>query len=230
MKISQNTISLLQSFSSINSNLHVKPGNKLVTRSATGSTQARATVDETFPVQFAIYDLNQLLSLLAVSGDADVEFGEKSMVIKAANGGVFEYYYADPSVVVAAPDADFKMDPLFSFTLPTSEVSVVQKSAAIVSATTLSIIAEHGKVTLKINDPKNNTSNTYKKALGDCNETFTMRMSIDNFRPIVPDTYDVQVGIATSRTGNRIPVFHFSSTSRKLTYLIAANPDSKVNV
>lgn len=227
MKISANTLSLLQSFSGINSNLHIKPGNKLITRNASGNAQARAVVEETFPTQFAIYDLNQLLGLILVSADPDIEFGDKSMLIKSANGGEIEYFYADPSLVTAPPDSDLEIDPIFNFTMTTADINVVQKTASIVSATTLSVVCNNGSVFLKINDPKNTTSNSYKRSLGTSDKTFNVKMSIDNFRPIVPDTYDVQIGMAKGRGGS-VLVFHFSSTNRKLTYLIAADPSSKV--
>jgi len=87
MKISSKTLSLLQSFAQISSNLLVKPGQKLATRNPVNSIQARAVVDETFPQQFAIYDLNQLLSLISASQNPDVEFGDKSLIIRSENGG-----------------------------------------------------------------------------------------------------------------------------------------------
>lgn len=228
MKISQNTISLLQSFSGINSNLLVRPGNKLITRSATGSAQARATVEEDFPVQFAIYDLNQLLGLIGVSTDPDIEFGEKSMLIKSTNGGEIEYFYADSSLVNAPPDNEVTLEPAFTFTLSNNDIQVIQKTSAIVSATMLTVEASKGKVWLKINDPKNTTSNSYKKELGACDVSFSMKMTIDNFRPIVADTYTVQIAHALGRGGNKVAVFHFASTTRKLTYLIAADSTSKL--
>ena len=73
MKISNKTLSLLQSFAQISSNLLVKPGQKLATRNAVNSIQARAVVEETFTQQFAIYDLNQLLSLISASQNPDLE-------------------------------------------------------------------------------------------------------------------------------------------------------------
>jgi hypothetical protein len=228
MKLSQNTLSLLQSFASINANLLVKPGNKLITRNASGGAQARAVVEETFPVQFAIYDLNQLLGLLSISGDSDVTFGEKSLVIKSPNGGELEYYYADPSLVTSPPDTELQIESTFTFTIPATDINIVQKTSNLVSATTLTFVCDNGDVTMKINDPKNTTSNTYRKVVGTCDKSFAMKMSADTFRAIVPDSYEVQVGIAIGRGGARVPVFTFNSTSRKLTYLIAADPTSKI--
>lgn len=228
MKISQATVSLLQSFANINSNLLVKPGNKMATRSAAGSAQARATVEEDFPVQFAIYDLNQLLSLLSVSSDPEIDFGEKSMTIKSTTGGEIEYYYADASLILAPPESDPTLESHFKFTLSNSDIQVIQKTAQIVSATMLSVVSDGKTVFLKINDPKNSTSNTYKKQLGASDETFNVKVSMESFRGVVPDTYDVQIGHAIAKGNNKVLVFHLSSTTRKLTYLIAADTTSKI--
>lgn len=228
MKISQGTVSLLQSFANINSNLLVKPGNKLATRNAVGSAQARATVEEDFPVQFAIYDLNQLLSLLSVSSDPEVEFGEKSMTIKSATGGEIEYFYADASLITPTPETDPELESHFKFTLSASDIQVIQKTAQIVSATMLSVASEGKNAYLKINDPKNTTSNSYKKQLGSSEKTFNVKVSMESFRSVVADTYDVQIAHALGKGGNKVLVFHLSSTTRKLTYLIAADTTSKI--
>lgn len=228
MKLSQQTVSLLQSFANINSNLLVKPGNKLATRNAVGSAQARAMVDEDFPVQFAIYDLNQLLSLLSVSSDPDIEFGEKSMTIKSSTGGEIEYFYADASLITAPPETDPTLESHFKFTLTGSDIQVIQKTAQIVSATMLSVVSEGKTAHLKINDPKNSTSNTYKKELDSCDKQFNVKVSMESFRGVVPDTYDVKIAHALGKGGNKVLVFHLSSTTRKLTYLIAADTTSKI--
>ena len=62
MKISKQTFDVLKNFSEINENLLIKPGNKLQTISVMKNVLAEATVEETFDKEFAIYDLNSLLS------------------------------------------------------------------------------------------------------------------------------------------------------------------------
>ena len=66
----------------------------------------RAAVTETFPREFAIYDLNQFLSLLTMDEDADLEFGDESVTVKTGVGK-FEFFYAEPSVIKPAPDKRF---------------------------------------------------------------------------------------------------------------------------
>lgn len=226
MKISNKTLSLLQSFAQISSNLLVKPGKKLATRNAVNSIQARAVVDETFPQQFAIYDLNQLLSLISVSQNPDIDFGDKSLTIRSENGGEIEYFYADESLITAPNENAPTLEDIYTFKMTGNDIQTIIKTASIVSATMLNIVSEKGKVTLSINDPKNSTSHSYKKPLGDADVSFNVKMAIDSFK-VVPDEYNVRVAHAVAKTG-KVLVFFFEATGSDLTYLIAADSSSKV--
>ena len=64
MKISEQTKEVLKNFSNINQNLLVKSGTTLTTMSTMKNIVAKAEVKESFPKEFAIYDLNEFLSAL----------------------------------------------------------------------------------------------------------------------------------------------------------------------
>jgi hypothetical protein len=226
MKISNKTLALLQSFAQISSNLLVKPGKKVATRNAVNSVQARAVVDETFTQQFAIYDLNQLLSLISASQNPDIEFGDKSLIIRSENGGEVEYFYADESLVTSPNENPPQLEDIYSFKMTASDIQTIVKTAGIISATTMNIVSEKGKVVLTINDPKNSTSHSYKKSLGDSDKSFNVKMAIDSFK-VVADEYNVRVANAIAKT-SKVLVFFFESTTSDLTYLIAADSTSKV--
>jgi hypothetical protein len=226
MKISSKTLSLLQSFAQISSNLLVKPGNKLATRNTVNSIQARAVVEETFPRQFAIYDLNQLLSLISVSQNPTLEFNEKSLTIRDERGGEIEFFYADESLVTAPSENPPMLEDVYSFTLTANDINKIIKTASIVSATMLNVVSANGAVTLSVNDPKNGTSNSMRQVLGSSEHAFNMKMSIDSFK-VVPGEYTVRVANALSKAG-KVLVFFFESTNSDLTYLIAADSSSKV--
>ena len=66
MKLSNETVSVLKNFSTINQNLVIKSGNKITTMSAMKNIVAKAAVIENFPQQFAIYDLNEFLSAISL--------------------------------------------------------------------------------------------------------------------------------------------------------------------
>ncbi len=225
MKISQKTLGILQSFSQISPNLIVKAGNKLATRNSVNSIQARGSVEETFPTQFAIYDLNQLLSLISVSQNPDIEFSENSLTINSDSGRI-DYFYADASLITPPSDNPPPLEDVYSFKLTTSDISTIVKTASIVSATMLNIVSKNGKVSLSINDPKNPTSHSFTKALGTSDAAFNVKMAIDSFK-VVPDDYTVRVCNAVAKSGSRVVVFHFESLSNNVTYLIAADSTSQ---
>ena len=61
MKLSDNTLTILKNFAGINNSILVKQGTKLRTISVAKNILAEAEIDEEFPRDVALYDLNQLL-------------------------------------------------------------------------------------------------------------------------------------------------------------------------
>ena len=81
MKLSSETVSVLKNFSTINQNLVIKEGSSISTMSAMKNIVSRAEVSETFPRQFAIYDLNEFLSALSLFSEPDLDFQDDFVVI-----------------------------------------------------------------------------------------------------------------------------------------------------
>ena len=66
MKLSSNTTMVLKNFATINQNLVIKEGSELLTMSSMKNIVAKATVEENFPKEIAIYDLNEFLGALSL--------------------------------------------------------------------------------------------------------------------------------------------------------------------
>ena len=98
MKLSEQTVSLLKNFASVNQNLLFKTGNKLQTISAQKNILVNAEIPESFPSDFAIYDLNKLLGVMSLFQDPELEVGDKTMKI----GGKVNYMFADPTMIVTS--------------------------------------------------------------------------------------------------------------------------------
>ena len=98
LNLTKQTVAILKSMAGINSNVHVMPGNELVTVSPQKNIMFTAKVDETFPTEFAIYDLNQFLSTYSLLSDAEVVFGENHCVITSGRQSC-KYHYADTRLV-----------------------------------------------------------------------------------------------------------------------------------
>ena len=82
MKLSEHTTSVLKNFATINQNLVIKEGSELLTMSAMKNIVAKADVEETFPKEFAIYDLNEFLAALSIFAVPILEFEDQYLIIK----------------------------------------------------------------------------------------------------------------------------------------------------
>ena len=129
--LSRDTLSILKNFSSINSNLLVKPGNKITTISPAKNIVCEAVVEENFATQFGIWDLSKLLGTISLFYDPEFSFGEKSMEIISETGAKVSYYYSEPRLLTVL-DREVKMpEAVVSFILKQSVFDNIQRSAVL---------------------------------------------------------------------------------------------------
>ena len=116
MKLSNHTTSVLKNFATINQNLVIKEGNTITTMSAMKNIVAKADVEETFPQEIAIYDLNEFLASLSLFTNPILDFAENHVMITEENNtsNSLKYFYSDPSVVTS---------PSKTITMPSQEVT-----------------------------------------------------------------------------------------------------------
>jgi hypothetical protein len=226
MKISHNTVVILQNFSQINQSLMLTPGNVISTRNGNGTVRAKATVEETFPEEVPIYDLSKFIALVSAMKTPDISFQNKKAVIKSDTGGAADFYYAEKSLI-KAPSADFPdIDVVFESMLPQQELATLTKTASIVSATMLSVTSTDDGVFLKASDPKTPGSNSYAYKLAEpVRSSFSVHFPIENLK-MIPTTYTIAVGFLTAKTGARVKVLRFTSDDETMVYLVAAEINS----
>tara|TARA_B110000967_G_scaffold121763_1_gene124358 strand:+ start:416 stop:1075 length:660 start_codon:yes stop_codon:yes gene_type:complete len=218
MKISKETLDVLKNYASINTNILVREGSTLATISTGKNIFSRTTVKETFDQEFAIYDLNSLLALLTLMEDTDVEFGDDSITI-SKDRTEFEYFYADPSIIVSAPDKSIEVDQHFTFDLTAAEVQMVMKAASVTAAPMLSVVAKGGTVIMSVGDPSTPRSNTFRHVIGESDKEFDCRLAIENFKVISGD-YAV--------TLSKKKFMHLSNNATDLQYWLALEPSSVI--
>ena len=134
MNLSNETVSVLKNFATINQNLVIKSGDNISTISAQKNIIAKATVKETFPKDFAIYDLNEFLAALSLFEKPDLEFRDDFVVI-TENGSAaksLKYWYSDPSVVTTTTKDITMPECEISFSLDNNLLSDIQKAAAVI--------------------------------------------------------------------------------------------------
>ena len=191
MKLSDKTLVILKNFAGINNSILVKRGDNLRTISLAKNILAEANINEEFPRDFAIYDLNQFLNGLGLHQDPELDFKEDSFLSIREGKRRVKYFFADPQVITAPPEK--------TLTLPTEDVCFqldsvtlekLLKAAAVYQLPDLSAIGEAGVVKLVVRDKKNDTSNEFAIVVGETKDEFSFNFKVENIK-IIPGAYNV---------------------------------------
>ena len=224
MKLSNETVTVLKNFSTINQNLVIKAGSKLSTMSAMKNIVASADVQEDFPQDFAIYDLNEFLAALSLFEKIDLDFKNDFVVITEGGDSrrALQYWYSDPSVVTH-PKTDITMpEPDVEFEFSSSTLSEVQKAASIIGAPDMVLEGmSKGNSVIKVTDKKNATANDFKVHVPVDESTkdvpYKFWFKVENLK-LIPGSYNVNVSSKK--------ISHFSNTKVPVQYYIALEPES----
>ena len=221
MKISDNTRDVLKNFSTINSGIRVKTGNKLETISNMKNILAVATVSEEFPQDFSIYNLPEFLGATSLLEDPDFQFNDTSLSITDSNSAM-NYFFASEGMVVA-PDKMITMpNAEITFDLSSTLLNDLNKAASVLGVNDLVLKSDGSTITLEVTDKKNTTSNTFSRIVGEGDgNVYNMNFKIENLK-VLDGNYTVSV----SSKG----ISHFNNKDIELEYFIALEPDSKYGV
>jgi len=218
MNLSSDTIIILKNFASINQSIFVKGGNTLKTMSVMKNVLAEATVEEEFPRDFAIYDLNQFLNGISLHDAPELDFSNESYLTIREGKRRVKYFFADPSVIVSPPEKEIEIPSNdVEFQLDHSQLEKLLKASSIYQLPDLAAVGENGVISMVVRDKKNDTSNEFSVVVGETDQEFNMNFKVENIK-IVPGSYDVII--------SKHLIAKFQSKSRDLKYWIALEPDS----
>ena len=213
MKLSDETIAVLKNFAMINSNLVIKPGQKLKTIAESKTIMAEADIVEDFPNEVGIYDLNEFLSVLALIPDPDIEFQDNHMIIKNDQQRV-TYYYSNPEILttpsktITMPSAEVGMN------LTSEDLKKINQAASVLGHSDLSYVQDESTYA-KVFDAKDVTANQYvldltMQADVKVPNKFNFDFNIANLKLLPGDYY---ISLSSSKisnwTNNDYPVEYF---------------------
>lgn len=160
MRLSKETLAILKNFSSINSNILIKPGNKLRTISGGKNIYVEATIQEDFDTDVPIWDLNKFLGVVSMFPNPDLEFCDTHVDISNGKSAV-RYYYSEPSLLTV-PNRELQMPEIvISFDLDEHNLNEILKASSILQVSDLKIVGENGVLKIIVDDAKNDTSNSF---------------------------------------------------------------------
>ena len=222
MKLSEHTISVLKNFASINQNLVIREGSELQTMSAMKNIVARSGVEENFPKEMAIYDLNEFLAALSLFTSPILEFDEQYVTIKEESNPTnsLKYFYSDPSVVQSPSKTITMPSEDITFELTSGDLSKMKRASAVIGAPDMVLenTDEPFKSVLNAIDKKNDTANNYSLDISTNGDgQFKFYFKVENLK-LMDGSYDVSV---SSRN-----ISNFKSKNSDVEYWIALEPES----
>lgn len=216
MKLSKETQSVFKNFATINPNLTLKTGSRLTTISTGKNIIAEATVGESFPSDFGIYDLNEFLGAMSLFNDPELDFQDKYVTIKEGRNGI-KYFAANSSVLTAVPNIKTFPTSDIDFDLSAQMLQQIQRVASILKVTDFSVIGDGSTITVQVGDKSNPTGNAFTSELGVTDKKFQVNFKVENLRMMSGD-YRVAIG------GKKIS--RFQATNAQLMYYVAIELDS----
>ena len=218
MKLSEHTTSVLKNFATINQNLLIKKGKTLLTMSAMKNIIASATVEEEFPKDVAIYDLNEFLASMSLFTSPVLDFQDNHVLITEENNSKnsLKYYYSDPSVVASPSKMVTMPSKEVTFDMSSSELSKIKRAAGVINAPDLVLEKNGSGSFLTAKDKKNDTANNYSTDITTNSDgTYKFYFKTENLK-LIPGSYDVTV------SSKNISSFKNGKTQ----YWIALEPES----
>jgi hypothetical protein len=210
MKLSDNTLSILKNFASINQGIVVKPGKQLRTISSNKAILAQADVEETFPNEFGVYDLNMFLQVVD-KNSAEVQFEKTFMVFKSV--GNIQLRYTEPTLILTPPNKNINAEYDVSFDLSQEHFNWIFSMASVLKCPNIVIKGDEDGINISAIDVKGEiVHNASVKVADSCDNNFQAVFKIDNFK-ILPGAYKVEL--------SSIGVGKFTNASKNVTYWIA---------
>jgi hypothetical protein len=199
MKLSTETIDILNNFSTINPSIILRPGSVIRLGSPNLEVFAQATVKEAFDKQVGIYNLKKFLGVLSLfEGEPEIELNDT--FIRITNGRQsMDYVIGEINLIKASPDKEPNVPaPDAEFDIKWSDLSTALKAVAVLDVPNISISGDGVKITLAALDPKNSSKDKYRVVIGETDKTFSTKLLKGAFK-MLPRDYHVSAASAYAK-------------------------------
>ena len=214
MKLSNETLTVLKNFSSINQGIQFKQGSKLTTVSTGKTVLAQAILKDKFPQDFCIYDLNQFLSVNSLFKDkAELEFDDSNITFKSGRSKI-KYRMTAKEMIVTPPEKEITLPSVDCvFTLNSEDYDTIMKTASVLSSPNIGVNSDGEKIEIVTFDSSDNSAHTNSLEVGQGNgKKYSIVFKTENIK-LIPGSYDVQISFKG--------IGHFKNTKEDIQYWIA---------
>lgn len=231
VKLNAYTLDVFKNFATINSGILITENKSyLRTISPSKAIFGGASIDNSFPSRFAIYDLGEFLSTLNLFSDPELNFdSDRYVTIRESssdNSPEVKYHFAAENLIVKPPEKEiqFPDEIEVTFNLEQSTFDKLQKAAATLNVSDLVVTRSGDEILLVVKDKKSDSSNNYSVPVGeyggDENDKFEFHFQMDNLKMMKND-YSVEI------SSKGLSRFHNSQLD--LEYFVAIESTSYFN-
>lgn len=191
MKISKNTFNILKNYSTINPSVLVEAGNVISTMSPQKTILSYCELEETFPVDFAIYDLGRFLQISSLFEDPEFVFQNDRLTISGEKHEV-TYRYAEPDMIITPPKKKLELPEEGQIVthVTWADFGKMMRGASILQKPEVQIRATGDGIFLEAVDTKDMSGDNYSielNALGNSDTVGTFIFKIENLKLIEGD-------------------------------------------
>lgn len=194
MILSEETMEILDNFSSINPSIKLSKGSVIHTMSLQKSIHAIATIDETIPKDVCIYDTKRFLATLKLFNEPDVEFDKNFFIISHKKSKV-TYTYCSEDMITVPKQSSIKLPSVdVTFDLEWETFKEVMRASGILQLKEIFVWSDDGKIFIGVNSSSDSTSDTFRHEIGDYdgNDDFKVIILAENLK-LLPNDYRVNI-------------------------------------
>lgn len=221
MKLSQKSIDLIKNFSTINQGMLFKPGKSLKTVSPQKNVLAVASIEDDISNEFAIYDLNNFLTVVSLQDSPEFDFDDMHVILTGKQGrSTLQYRFSSANMIVTPPDKDIQFpEPEIKLTLDKDDLDWIFRTASVLGTPHIGINSDGVDVYVTSFDSAgvNSHNNKLKFAVGN-NDIYNIFFKIESLK-LIPGTYEINI----SSKG----VSHWKNKDVDVEYWITTEPGSK---
>jgi len=213
MKLSNETLTVLKNFSSINQGIQFKQGKKLSTVSSSKTVLATANLKDDFPKEFCIYDLNEFLSVQGLYKDCEIDFTDSDVIFKSGKRSG-NYRMTAKEMIVTPPEKEINLPSVdCEFTLTAEDYDAIMKASSILSSPNIAVKSDGETINVVSFDASNDAAHTNTVEVGQGNgKKYSIVFKTENIK-LISGTYDVKISFKG--------IGHFKNTKEDIQYWIA---------
>jgi hypothetical protein len=217
MELSKTTVDILSCFSGINTNLVIREGNVISTKSQNSTIYAEFEGEDTFDKQVSIFNLTEFLGAYAAFTKPELILDDKYCTIKEGQQKV-KYVYADESLLTI-PNKSVKLPSTeIEFQLTADDLAKLIKMAGVLAVDDLVFVGDGKGIVAKVCDDKNPTGNSFDIGLDASTDLkFNVKLKVDKLK-MPKGAYNVK--ISNKKVGQ------FTHMELKLRVMIALETSS----